>query len=119
MHIVVGSAANHLRVEGDPTSLTDPRAPAGVRSHVRAVTTCLEATCPACSTRASRIHSTYRRTLAEFTGRPMGPSGVRQMGHLPGRPTGLLSGRPTGLHVVNVNYFCRSTTTISAGRDGG
>jgi hypothetical protein len=23
------------------------------------------------------------------------------------------------ISVVNVNYFCRSTTTISAGRDGG
>lgn len=66
MLIVVGSAANHLRVEGDPTSLTAPRAPDGVRLHVRAATTRLEATCPACSTRASRVHSTYRRTLADL-----------------------------------------------------
>lgn len=66
MLVFVGSVGEHLREDGEATTVSDNLAPAGVRLKVPVAKTLAGASCPHCGAYSERVHSTYRRGLQDL-----------------------------------------------------
>ena len=63
MLVFVGSVGEHLREDGEATTVSDNLAPVGVRLRVPVAKTLAGASCPHCGAYSERVYSTHRRGL--------------------------------------------------------
>ncbi len=66
MLVFVGSVGEHLREDGEVTTVSDDLARAGVRLRVPVAKTFAGESCPYCGAYSERVHSTYHRGLQDL-----------------------------------------------------